>query len=132
MSIYTKKVSVGKFIDKKTLNEGDLITLANEGRKIEGQYGEQDVFLVKLSDNSEGNMSINQKSINNFIDAFGADSVNWIGKKVKVWKIRAMVSGKLQNIVYLSHPDAKMTDEGDFYIDGKDGGQEVNDGDVPF
>jgi hypothetical protein len=114
------------------LKEGDLITIANEGKKIEGQFGEQDVFLVKLPDNSEGNMAINQKSLNNFIDAFGEDSVNWIGKKVKVWKIRAMVSGKLQNIVYLSHPDAKMTDEGDFYIDGKDDTQEITGEDVGF
>ena len=115
--LYAKKVSVGKFIKKDTLKDGDLLVIASEGKKVEGQFGEQDVFLVKVN-GEEGNMSFNQKSINNLIDAFGADSLKWIGKQVKVWKVRAMVSGKLQWIVYVSHPKALMTDDGEFVLEG--------------
>jgi hypothetical protein len=131
MAIYTKKVSVGKFIDKKTLKEGELITIASEGKEIEGQFGVQHVFTVKLANGDEGNLAFNQKSINNCIDAFGPDSIKWIGKEVKVWKIRAMVSGKLQWVVYLSSPESQMTDDGEFVL--KDEPTEIiSDEDSPF
>jgi hypothetical protein len=131
-AIYQKKVSVGKFIDKKTLKEGELITIASEGKEIEGQFGVQHIFAVKLANGDEGNIAFNQKSINNCIDAFGTDSVKWIGKEVKVWKLRVMVSGKLQWVVYLSSPDAEMTDDGEFVLKGSEPTEIISEEDVPF
>jgi len=85
---YQKKVSLGSWLKKgEDVKDGDLITIANEGKKTTGEYGEQDVFLMKTGD-KEGNISINQTSINNWIDAFGDDSINWIGKEVKVMVVK--------------------------------------------
>jgi len=111
--IYEKRVSVGQFLKKGTdINDGDIITLDNEGKEIPGEYGTQDVFLVKLQDGREGNVSINQTSINGFIDAFGKDAANWVGKSIKVFKIKQNVSGKFIDVYYFAHPEAELTENG--------------------
>ncbi len=76
------------------------------------------------------------------IDAFGEDSKNWIGKKVKVWAIRSNVKGKMINVYYYSHPDAILEDDGVFAIPGKDKvkkdgipiveEEEIDPKDIPF
>lgn len=113
MSKYQKKVSVGAFAKKKVdIKDGDIIHVANEGKSVDGQFGLQDVFLVKLTDGREMNVSVNQTSINGLVDAYGEDSVNWIGKPVKVWIVKQNVAGKFLDVLYLSHPDADLTDSG--------------------
>lgn len=110
---YSKKVSVGAFAKKGVdVNEGDLITIANEGKQIEGTFGPQDVFLVKLVNGEEKNINLNQTSLNGLIDAFGEDSVQWIGKQVKVWLISQNVAGKFVKVMYISHPRAELTQDG--------------------
>lgn len=113
MSKFYKKVSVGAFAKKKVdINNNDIITIANEGKKLDGQFGEQDVFLVKLINGEEKNINVNQTSLNGLIDAFGDDSLHWIGKQVKVWLIKQNVAGKFVDVLYISHPDADLTEGG--------------------
>jgi len=125
---YQKKVSLGAWLKKgEDVKDGDLIKIANEGKKATGEYGEQDVFLFKTED-KEGNISINQTSINNWIDAWGDDSINWIGKEVKVQSIKMSVSGKIRSVFFFLHPDSVLDDEtGEFHIPGK----RVNDEEIP-
>jgi len=123
--IMQKKVSMGvAFARKKAyeyegvkyeadVKDGDILTVLDEGKVIIGQYGEQHVFKVKTR-NGEKALTLNQKSINNLVDSFGEDSNGWINKDVKAWVLKAMVSGKLSLIVYLSHPEAEMDEEGNF------------------
>jgi hypothetical protein len=147
---YTKKISVGAFAKKgEDYKEGDLLTIANEGKKIPSSFDPektQDVFLVKLPKGDEKNINVNQTSINNLIDAYGGESVQWVGKQVKVWLITQSVSGKLQKVTYLSHPLAEMVESRDggmgWQIPGKQpeaptnpGGHpadEINPDDIPF
>lgn len=111
--IYQKRVTVGQFLKKgEDFKDGDLVEIASEGVEVEGKYGTQDVFLLKLKEGKEGNVSINQTSINGFIDAFGKEAVNWIGKKVKVVKIKQNVSGKFIDVYYFAHPEAELTEIG--------------------
>ncbi len=113
MAKFTKKVSVGAFAKKGVdLKNNDSITIANEGKKLEGQFGPQDIFLIKLSNGEEKNISVNQTSINGLVDAFGDDSVKWIGKEVKVWLIKQNVAGKFVDVLYISHPEADLTQDG--------------------
>lgn len=131
---YEKRVTVGQFLKKGTdIKDGDLVELANEGKEIEGQFGTQDVFLIKTQDGKEGNVSINQTSINGFIDAWGKDASKWVGKQVKVWKIKANVAGKFLDVYYFSHPDADLTETG-FVLPSTavhpDG--EIDPADIPF
>ncbi len=135
MKIYTKKVSVGSFLKKGIdFKDGDLLEIANEGKETQGEYGTQDVFLIKTPDNKEGNVGFNQTTLNGLIDAYGQDATKWIGQKVKAIKIKQNVSGKFIDVWYFSHPDAELTESG-FILSTKksdypDG--EVNPEEIPF
>ena len=114
---YTKKVSVGNFLKKgEDFKENDLLEIANEGKEVPGEFGTQNVFLVKAGE-KEGNVGFNQTTINNLIDAYGEDSINWIGKKVKVWGIISNVQGKMKKVYYFLHPDTVLDEvTGEFTV----------------
>lgn len=96
------------------IQDGDSLTILDEGQVVTGDYGDRMVFKVETQ-NGPKNLSFNQKSMNNLIDSLGDDTVAWIGKKVKVWMVRALVSGKFQQIVYLADPSWMMADDGSFH-----------------
>lgn len=139
--VYQKRTSVGQFLKKgEDFKENDLIEIGSEGKEVEGNYGPQDVFLIKTEDGKEGNVSFNTTTINGLIDAFGEDAVKWIGKKVKVWKVKQNVSGKFVDVYYFAHPEATLTEDG-FVMPTKDKEEEnipanteeeVRDEDIPF
>jgi len=111
--IYKKRESVGSFLKKgEDIKEGDIVEIANEGEQVEGEYGTQNIFSLKLQNGNEGNVSFNQTSINGLIDAYGEDAEKWIGKKVKVLKVKQNVSGKFIDVYYFAHPDAEFTENG--------------------
>lgn len=117
---FTKKVSVGSFLKKgEDIKDGDLVEVKTEGTKVPGEFGVQDIFIVKTTDGKEGNVGFNQTSINAMIDGFGEDSKNWVGQKIKVWIIRQNIGGSFKQVLYFSHPNAEFTDEG-FTLEGVD------------
>ena len=122
MTVYKKKISVGAFLKKgEDFEADDIIEIASEGKQVEGQYGMQDVFSIKLKDGKEGNMSFNQTTMNNLIDGYGEDSVNWIGKEAKVWAIMSNVQGKMKKVYYFLHPDTELDEEsGEFVLANKE------------
>ena len=116
MAIYTKRISIGAFLKKgEDIKDGDIVQIGNEGKQVEGQFGMQDIFLIKTS-NKEGNISINTTSLNCLIDAYGEDSKNWIGKQIKVWAILSNVQGKMIKVYYFTHPLAVLDEEGGFSL----------------
>lgn len=142
MSKFQKKVSVGQFAKKgEDYKDGDILTIANEGKQVDGDFGPRHVFLVKLPKGGEKNFTFNQTSINNMVDAYGEDSVNWVGKDVKVWLILQNVQGKMVRVAYVAHPSAEINDEGSFIIPGKTAQkdakessavEDINPDDIPF
>jgi len=131
---YEKKVTVGQFLKKGVdIKDGELVEIANEGKEVEGQFGMQDVFLIKTASGKEGNISINQTSINGFVDAFGKEATNWIGKKVKVVKIKQNVSGKFIDVYYFAHPEAELTENG-FILPSTEVKEDgtIDPADIPF
>lgn len=127
MSIYHKKISVGAFAKKGIdINDGDILIISNEGKQLEGEFGIQNVFLIKLTSGEEKNVSINATSLNGLIDAFGEDSLKWIGKEVKAHKIKQNVAGKFIDVWYFSHKDAELTENG-FILPGKDSPSQEED-----
>jgi hypothetical protein len=132
--IYEKRVTVGQFLKKGVdIKDGELVEIANEGKEVEGQFGMQDVFLIKTASGKEGNISINQTSINGFVDAWGKEATNWIGKKVKVVKIKQNVSGKFIDVYYFAHPEAELTENG-FVLPSTEVKEEatIDPADIPF
>lgn len=61
------------------------------------------------------NMSLNQTTINNLIDAFGDETENWIGKEVYTTIVRVMIGGELKTAAYLAAEGWKMDSNGKFY-----------------
>lgn len=109
----TKKMSIkGDWAKaKEDINEGDIITISNEGEVITGEYGDRNVFKVETK-NGERLLSFNQTSMNNLIDEYGDETNQWVEKKVKVWIIKSMVAGKMRNVIYLTPPNWVETDDG--------------------
>jgi len=133
--IYKKKVSLGAWAKKgEDIKDGDMIVIANEGVEDDsGDYGPKQVFMVKLSSGEEKNVSFNQTSINNLIDAFGERAINWVGKTVKAWITRQNVAGKFQLVLYVSHPEAEFKDEGFVLADNfKITQPKVDNSDIPI
>lgn len=117
---FQKKVSLGNFLKKgEDFKDGDILQIANEGKQVEGQYGTQDIFLVKKGD-QEGNVAFNRTTINNLIDAYGEESTNWIGKDIKVFTIKQNVQGKITTVYYFLHPESELDEEtGTFVVPNK-------------
>lgn len=135
---YQKRVSVGQFAKKdEDYKDGDIVTIANEGKKFEGQWGEQDVFLVKFK-TGEKNLTFNRTTLNNLIDAYGDESKSWVGKEAKIWLILQNVQGKMVRVTYLSHPDATIDEDGQFTLPKStktsrtQEGEIIDTNDIPF
>ena len=128
---YQKKISVGAFLKKGSdFKDGDIAEIANEGKQIEGQFGTQEVFLIKVN-GQEGNVNFNQTTLNNLIDSYGEDSINWIGKKVKVWAILSNVQGKMVKVYYFLNPESELDEKtGQFIISGKS--VDIKDEEIPI
>jgi hypothetical protein len=117
MTKYTKTIRTGKFAEKgKDYKDKDLITILNEGAKLEGTFGVQDIFKVRVVHGDELSFRFNKTSINNMIDAYGDDSKDWVNKEVRVWLILQNVQGKMVKVPYVSHPDADIDDDGNFVL----------------
>ncbi len=125
--IYKKKTSLGAWVKKgEDIKDGDLIIIANEGVEDDsGDFGTRQVFMVKLINGEEKNLAFNQTSINNMIDAFGEQAINWIGKQVKVWMVKQNVAGKFLQVLYVSHPQAEFGENG-FILDRTPGMNELS------
>ncbi len=62
----------------------------------------QEVAKIRFENNPEPmNISINRASINALIDAFGEDSVSWIGKMLVAETEKVRVAGKAVTALYL-------------------------------
>lgn len=124
--IHDKKVSVGAGYVRKDpyeyegkkyeadIKDADIIKIKSGATEVVKDYqGKQSTSLVFKVETRNGikAMTFNNSSVNNMIDAFGKDDANWIDKEVKVWMFKALVSGKMQKIVYVAHKDAEMTED---------------------
>jgi hypothetical protein len=97
------------------IKEGDALVIRDEGQVISGDYGDRNVFRVeKKSWGEEKNLTFNQTSMNNIIDAYGEDTKEWVGKIAHVYIVRQMVGDTLKNVCYLVGDGWVMNDSGKF------------------
>src|SRR6185436_19200529 len=71
----------------------------------EGDFGEQNVFLMELASGEKKNVTINQMSLNKIIDEYGEDTKQWIGKPARAWILKQIVAGKLRPVLCLTAVD---------------------------
>jgi len=104
----------GDFAKKKEdINDGDLITILDEGKVIEGVFGEQRIFKIKTKAGDEKLLSFNQTSINHLIDTYEDETKDWVGKEAKIWIVKQNVAGKFKDVVYLTGPKGMLVDPTD-------------------
>jgi len=82
------------------LKEGDDVVILDGGTKEEGKFGEQTNFIIQTR-NGEKKLSFNQSTINVLVEELGEDSLDWVGKKVRVILQRKVIAGKKVIIPYL-------------------------------
>jgi|TARA_Y100000034_G_scaffold64432_1_gene77952 hypothetical protein len=107
---HEKKTSVqGEFAKKgEDIKDQDIITFVTGATEVEGKYGPQMVFRMKMAGGEEKNLPLNQTSMNNMIDAYGDEDDKWVGVQAKVWMNRENVQGKFVQVIYLTHPDKDL------------------------
>jgi len=85
----------GKFVDKKSLKNGDMVKIMSEALWVEGQFGKQLVAKIRIKGQAEEvNAVISTPTRNAFITAYGEDSVGWVGKVATVAVESGIFAGK--------------------------------------
>jgi len=109
-----KKETMGVPFAKKgtDVKEGDIVTISSEGKIIETQYGSQHIFEIENVNGVELALGVNQTSINALVDAFGEETADWIGKKVKVHSFKQNVAGKFIQVYYVAPEGYEMGENG--------------------
>lgn len=97
------------------IKDGDRLKILDAGQIVEGDFGPRKVFQVMTTKKQEYNLSFNQTSLNNLVEAFGEESEEWVGKVVKAFVVRQMVGDGLKNVGYLAAEGWMMDDDGKFY-----------------
>lgn len=73
-------------LDKdKDVQNGDIIQIVGEVREVETkQYGMKKVVDIKLPNEEVRSLWLNNTSINNLIDKYGAETGDWMNKPMKI------------------------------------------------
>ena len=98
----------GKYLKTAEVISGDTITFKTEGEWVENtKYTYPDGnpkndFIVKVDyKGQELSMRINQTNRNVMIAEFGRDTANWVDKTMTLTKVKALVGGKMMDILVL-------------------------------
>ena len=87
------------------VQDGDTITIADEGEFREGEYGTKLVVKVALANGTQKKLSLNPTSVNTLIAAFGAETKAWVGKQVKVQVSQMTVRDTLRDVIFVTAPE---------------------------
>jgi hypothetical protein len=84
--------SLGTWAKKgEDIKNGDVVKILSSGIEEEGNYGTQTVFKIETR-NGERKAGFNQTSINAFINEYGEEDANWVGKSANIIVVK--VPGK--------------------------------------
>lgn len=103
---------MGNFIKGEDVQDGtpcritaETISILSKFKGKDKEGNEYDKYenhtMVAFGDDEPVAIRINKMSINAFIDAFGEESKDWIGKPLTAYVKEADVAGKVRSVVYL-------------------------------
>ena len=143
--IVSKSSGGGSWLDKKTLNNGDIAKLVTEAEEVEGQNGSQLVAKIRVKGGGEAqNVAVNAPSKNALMEAFGDNTENWVDKHLTVSVEKTLIAGKRGIALYLIPEGFKLGEDSNGYlVITKIGGEEkttppeypseeINPDDIPF
>ena len=96
--------STSRFLTADDVRDGDVLEIVDEGRFIsaeESPFG-RNVFqiTVRLPDGAEKTWNVNNTTLRTLAQAFGDDTVNWRGRKVRVEVREQVVRGVPRRVIY--------------------------------
>lgn len=113
----------GAFLDKKTLVNGQKAKIVSEcmpvERDYEGKPQTQHIAKVQVQGDASGpkNVSLNNATRNGLIDAYGADSKEWMGHTLTIYTEKSTIGGKRVIILYLLPEGYDVSeDEGGYLV----------------
>lgn len=103
--VHIPKRGKAPFLRPKDVENGDLLTIVKEPSvqsEEESKYGrERTIVPVKIDRVGDvRRWGVNTTTNDRFVEAFGHDGSQWIGKRVKIRKMKQMVSGRERDVVY--------------------------------
>ena len=104
------KLSDGQsFLKTADVNNGDVVKFLDEGAwTLSQKYtypdgNPQKQFQMSVEVNGEKKtMNINKTNRTNLSEAWGSDTANWVGKTASIEKVKALVSGKMLDVIVLT------------------------------
>jgi len=96
-------------IPNSDVKTGDWVMILNEGeyRKLPQQPDREVlVFKVQVPSGEVKLLNMNTTTQKEFIQAYGDDSINWIGKKGRVEIVKQRMFDKWKEVIYI-HPEHK-------------------------
>ena len=122
---YTKDESVrGDWLRASEVTKGVQLKIVAETKtNPNGKFGQEEITQVKVK-GFEGvkNVRLNKTTLNSFIDAFGGESKNWIGKVVTACPDQQTISGKRRVVLYLLPEGYELTEDANGYVVIANGG----------
>ena len=126
----------GKWLDKKTLVNGDKLKITTTADWIPNQQGgEQLVAKCKVQGKTteDVNISINAPSKNGLIDAFGDDTAAWRNQTLTVEVFSTLIAGKKGVALYLIPEGFELKENAEGYMNivNPNAGEPVNANEYP-
>jgi len=96
-----------EFLSAEMLKNGDVLEIANEGMFLTAEETpfKRPAFQidVKLPNGSRKTWGVNKTTRRRLAAAYGDDSADWVGRKVRIELLRQNVRGEMKIVVY-GHP----------------------------
>ena len=94
--------------------EGDILAIVDEAQLVMGEFmgkpRKQLICKVRVPKGEEMSLAINNTSRNKLMDAYGDDSMEWIGKRIKAWALTQPVQGVIKKVAYFTAPDQQLVE----------------------
>lgn len=119
MELPPENTTVGSWLDKKLLSNGDKLRIVSEAKIETGQNGDQLVAKVRVKDKvtEPANFAINKPTRKALVEAYGSNTTAWIDKVFTVNIEKTMVAGKRGIAAYLIPQGFELSeDSGGFLI----------------
>ena len=118
---FNKQTTSGSWLKGVEVVSGTQAKIVEETvsqeREFEGKTRKQNVTKVLLKGETESkNCNVNTPSLNALVDAFGAESGDWVGKVVTLHTEKMVVAGRRVTALYLVPDGYSVTEDSNGYI----------------
>jgi len=93
-----------QYLRPADIQDGDVVEIVSEGRirsAEESKWGKPSLLLdVQLPSGARKTWSLNVTTLRRLTEAWGKDRRSWVGRRVRLEKVRQNVRGELRDVIY--------------------------------